>query len=115
MWHNETLAQKMYTEKNADKGFVAKEFKNRGIRAIGYDESQNKYIKIVTHLKFNWEDVRFVEGTDEEYIEQICEYSENAPHDDCPDSLASLIRKVRPRKKGDKMQQKINELYPMIY
>ena len=39
------------------------------------------------------DDVIFVEGTDEAYIDQICDYNEDAEHDDCPDSLASLIRK----------------------
>jgi hypothetical protein len=42
--------------------------------------------------------VVFVQGTDQEYINQICDYNENAEHDDCPDSLASLIRKLWNRK-----------------
>jgi hypothetical protein len=42
--------------------------------------------------------VVFVQGTDNEYIDQICDYNENAEHDDCPDSLASLIRKLWNRK-----------------
>lgn len=83
---------KMYLERNADKGYVAKEMRRLGVRTVSYDERQNKYIKIVSHLKFAWSDVVFCEGTDDAYIAQICDYTENAEHDDCPDSLASLIR-----------------------
>ena len=91
-WYDHFLCERLYCELNADKGYVAKQFRNLGIRARTYNEKQNKYIKIVSHLKFNWPDVIFVEGTDAKYIEQICDYNENAEHDDCPDSLASLIR-----------------------
>lgn len=93
--HNKYLCQKMYNEKNADKGYVAKAFRNKGVKVVTYNESQNKYVKITTHLKFVWDKVRFVKGTDPEYIDMICDYNENAEHDDCPDSLASLVRVVK--------------------
>lgn len=86
------MCGKLHIERNADKGLVARDLKNIGIRVNAYNESENKYIKIVTRLKKVWKDVIFVDGTDEEYIEQICDFNEDAPHDDCPDSLASLIR-----------------------
>lgn len=83
---------RMYTEKNADKGYSAKAFSEQGVRVAAYTEKLNKHIKIVTHLKTAWPDVVFVEGTDKEYIDQICDYTEDAEHDDAPDSLASLIQ-----------------------
>lgn len=92
--YNDYMCGKMHIEKNADKGLVARDLKNLGLRVNAYHESENKYIKIVTRLKKAWPDIIFVEGTDPEYIEQICDYNENAPHDDCPDSLASLVRVV---------------------
>ena len=58
----------------------------------------NKYIKIVTHLKGEWKNVIFVDGTDDDYIDQILDYNEFAEHDDAPDSLASEIRILHPRK-----------------
>jgi hypothetical protein len=65
----------------------------------------NKHLKISTYLKGEWENVIFVEGTDEEYIDQVCDYNENAEHDDCPDSLASLIRKYeRKRERNTETQ-----------
>lgn len=88
---------KMYIEKNADKGMVARDLKNLGIRTVSYDEHMNKHIKISTYLKAIWTDVIFVEGTDAEYIEQICDYSEDAEHDDAPDSAASLARIMYPK------------------
>jgi predicted phage terminase large subunit-like protein len=100
--HNKYLCGKLYIEKNADKGYVAKEFRNRGVRVVSYNESQNKYIKITSHLKFVWEKVVFVKGTDQEYIDMICDYNENAEHDDCPDSLASLIRVLPLRERTEK-------------
>lgn len=92
LWHEKFMCKKMYNERNADKGYVAKELHKRGVRVVSYDEHQNKYIKIVSYLKFVWKDVIFVKGTDEAYINQICDYNEDAEHDDCPDSLSSLIR-----------------------
>ena len=94
MWHEKFMCKKMYNERNADKGYVAKVFRNKGLKVVSYDETQNKYIKIVSFLKFVWKDVIFVKGTDDAYIEMICDYNENAEHDDCPDSLASLIRAI---------------------
>ena len=95
--HNNFMCNKMYKEFNDDKGFTAKEFRKRGIRVQTYHEHTNKYIKIASHLKFHWKDVIFVAGTDDEYIEQICDYNENAEHDDAPDSLASIIRQLAPK------------------
>lgn len=81
-------------ENNADKGLLAKMLKMEGEHASTYHESENKYIKIVTFLKWVWADIVFVDGTDKEYIQQICDYNEFAEHDDAPDSLASYIRKL---------------------
>lgn len=88
---------KMYIEKNADKGMVSRDLRNLGIRTVNYNESMNKHIKIATYLKAIWADVVFVEGTDPEYIEQICDYNEDAEHDDAPDSAASLARIMYPK------------------
>lgn len=90
--YHSLLCDKVWMETNADKGMVAKEIKGKGIRVATYAESMNKHIKIVTYLKAIWKDVTFVEGTDEEYIEQICDYNEDAEHDDAPDSAACMAR-----------------------
>ncbi len=81
-------------EDNADKGLLAKMLKMEGERTSTYHESENKFIKIVTFLKWVWTDIVFVDGTDKEYIQQICDFNEFAEHDDAPDSLASYIRKL---------------------
>ena len=83
-----------WCEKNADKGYLAKELKNHGDLAQTYHERMNKHIKISTYLKENWGKVYFTEDTDPEYIAEILDYNEHAPHDDCPDSLASAIRQM---------------------
>lgn len=97
-WCEKFNVERLFCELNADKGYVAKKLRERGLVVGTYNEHQNKYIKIVSYLKFEWEDVIFVNGTDEQYIEQICDYNENAAHDDCPDSLSSLIRIIGRRK-----------------
>ena len=86
-----------WCEKNADKGYLAKELKNRGDLSNTYHEKMNKHIKISTYLKENWGKVFFTEDTDPEYIAEILDYNEHAPHDDCPDSLASAIRQLGKR------------------
>lgn len=88
---------KMYIEKNADKGMVSRDLRNLGIRTVNYTESMNKHIKIATYLKAIWAEVVFVDGTDPEYIAQICDYTEEAEHDDAPDSCASLARILYPK------------------
>lgn len=88
---------KMFIEKNADKGMVSRDLRNLGIRTVNYNESMNKHIKISTYLKAIWADVIFVDGTDPEYIEQVCDYTEDAEHDDAPDSCASLARIMYPK------------------
>lgn len=92
-------AGKISCEKNADKGYLAKDLRNRGERTSLYHEKMNKFIKITSYLKAEWRHVHFAKCTDEEYINQICDYTENAEHDDAPDSLASLIR-ILWKKKG---------------
>lgn len=94
-------AGKIYCEDNGDKGYLAKELRNRGERAIIYHENMNKFIKITTYLKAEWENVKFVAGTDKAFIDQICDYNENAEHDDAPDSLASQIRRLWKKKESD--------------
>ena len=94
-------AGKIYTEDNGDKGYLAKALRAQGERAVIYHEKMNKFLKITTYLKAEWKNVIFVAGTDEEYIRQICDYNENAEHDDAPDSLASLIRLLYQKKGSD--------------
>ena len=92
--YNETLCSKLYNEDNADKGMVARDLRKQGLKVVTYHESMNKHIKIVTHLYSAWRDIRFVEGTDPEYIDQILDYTEDAAHDDAPDSCASLVMRI---------------------
>lgn len=92
---------KIYCEDNGDKGYLAKALRQKGEKALTYHENQNKYLKITIYLKAVWEDVVFVEGTDAAYINQICDFTEDADHDDAPDSLASLIRLIWRKKSTD--------------
>lgn len=96
--HQTFNAGRIYCEKNSDKGYLKKELKNRGLRAESYQESMNKFVKISTYLKSVWRNVYFVVGTDDEYITQICDYTEDAEHDDAPDSAASIVRKLWKKK-----------------
>ena len=91
-WRKQFRAGRIYCEDNGDKGYLAKELRKKGETVTTYSETMNKMIKIATFLKFNWENVIFVAGTDDDYIEQITEYTEEAEHDDAPDSLSCLIR-----------------------
>lgn len=93
---------KIYCETNGDKGYLAKALREKGERVMTYAETTNKYIKIVTHLKGDWKNIKFIKGTDPEYIEQILDYNEFAEHDDAPDSLACMMRLLHPRKDENK-------------
>ena len=91
---------RMFMEANADKGYSARAFREKGVRVASYHEKLNKHVKIVTYLKAAWPDVVFCDGTDVAYINQICDYTEDAEHDDAPDSLASLIQRSRMKVDG---------------
>lgn len=94
-------AGRIYCEDNGDKGYLLKELTRRGERGIKYHEDMNKFLKITSYLKSEWPKVVFVAGTDSEYIQQICDYNEDAEHDDAPDSLASLVRILWHHKTSD--------------
>ena len=87
-------AGRIACEDNGDKGYLGKELRKRGARTAVYHENMNKFLKITSYLKFAWGNIVFVQGTDPEYINQILDYTEDAEHDDAPDSLASLIRRM---------------------
>lgn len=82
----------LYCETNGDKGFFGREIRKKGIITRMYAERENKYYKISTFLRKWWGNVVFVAGTDPEYIAQIMDYTEDAAHDDAPDSAACVCR-----------------------
>lgn len=82
----------VHLERNADKGFLGREFQRLGDMTRVYDEHQNKFFKIATYLRKWWPNIVFLEGTDKAYIEQIMSYTEMVEHDDAPDSAACICR-----------------------
>lgn len=84
----------MSLENNADKGFLKRDLAlHTNTRLRGYHESTNKYYKISTYGKSVWNRVIIdYDQSDPGYINEIMDYNENAEHDDCPDSYASLVR-----------------------
>ena len=89
---NRLKCQPIRCEDVGDKGFLAKEFLRRGAYGLSYHEGSNKFLKIARYLKKWWPNIVFLEGTDREYIDQILDYTENAEHDDAPDSAACVCR-----------------------
>lgn len=98
-YHKLLRAGSISCEKNADKGYLAKELRGLGYHVNPYSESMNKFVKISTYLRSNWGNITWLEDTDPEYINEILDYNEFAEHDDSPDSAASLIRKMETRPK----------------
>ena len=92
--------RRVYCETNADKGYLAKELRAAGLKTAAYHESMNKHLKITTYLLQAWRQITFTRDTDAGYLAQITAYTESAPHDDAPDSLASLVRAMERRGSG---------------
>lgn len=90
--HSEKQAGSIICETNGDKGYLGKELAKRGFEVKTYAERQNKYIKISTYLRKYWDKIRWTDDTDPEYLAQVLDYTEDAAHDDAPDSAASLLR-----------------------
>ena len=82
----------IYTENNGDKGYLAREIDRLGGWAGAYHERQNKGHKIATYLRKWWPKIRWLRGTDQEYLDQILDYTPQAAHDDAPDSAACVCR-----------------------
>lgn len=82
----------IYLETNADKGFLGREIRRSGLDVRMYPERMNKYLKISTFLKKWWGNIVWLEGTDPAYIAQVMDYTEQAEHDDAPDSAACICR-----------------------
>jgi hypothetical protein len=94
-------------EHNGDKGYLSKElykkaeeYHERGliqskyVDVNGYHEAMNKDVKIKTYLYTHWNSIKWLENTDYEYMNQILDYTDDAAHDDSPDSAASLLRRL---------------------
>lgn len=80
-------------ETNGDKGYLATELEEEyKMYVYDYNERMNKFLKIASYLRKNWERIYWIEDTDRDYINQILDYNEFAEHDDAPDSAASLVR-----------------------
>ena len=99
--HGRLMLGRLHIETNGDKGFMARDFKQMGIPVVPYPETMNKAIKIETYGKQVWPQVVFVDGTDKAYIDQICDWTEDAEHDDAPDSFASLARVMAGRTRNE--------------
>lgn len=115
MWHNHVdtvldvviaeaqrlMCAPLYCEDNGDKGYLANEIRKRGLRAVTYHEKENKHIKISTFLRKWWSNIVWIEGTDRDYINQIMDYTEDAEHDDAPDSASCICRYWDKRNRQD--------------
>ena len=88
----ELMCGPVWCEKNADKGYLGNEIKRLGYPAAAYTEHENKYVKISSFLRKWWGSIEWLEGTDAEYLNQILSYTEDAEHDDAPDSAACVCR-----------------------
>lgn len=97
--HEKIMAGTIHCEKNGDKGYLARDIKRAGVPASEYQERENKYIKIATFLRRAWPLIEWLPDTDPDYLSQILDYTENAEHDDAPDSAASIIRVLDGRPK----------------
>lgn len=93
--HAHYQAGTIHAETNADKGYLAKALRDRGLYVQDYHESQNKMIKIATYLRKYWITIHWLDDTDPDYMSEVLDYTENAEHDDAPDSAASLIRQIK--------------------
>ena len=89
----------LYMETNADKGYLAKEIRQRTskLSVRPYHEKENKYQKIAEYLRKWWTKIEWLDGTDPAYLDQILDYTESAEHDDAPDSASVLCRIMNTR------------------
>ncbi|EMK12913.1 MULTISPECIES: hypothetical protein [Leptospira] len=68
--------------------------KRKTLKVEKMHASGNKNLRIVDQIRGNWGRLRFSRFLSPDYFNQILKYNDQAPHDDAPDSLASLIKKI---------------------
>ncbi|GHV78625.1 hypothetical protein AGMMS49944_04160 [Spirochaetia bacterium] len=90
----------IYVETNGDKGYLARDLKERNMQVKTYSENQNKHLKISTYLYNAWGGIIWAKETDDEYMSQILDYKEGSTPDDAPDSGSSLFREEFSTKKS---------------
>ena len=87
----------LVVEKNSDKGLSAREFQRLCKFSVKpKDNNANKYQRITTTLKKHWQHIRFGIYVTPEFMAQVCEYGENAKHEDAADALEMLINEFEP-------------------
>lgn len=92
----ENNCQVIYYEKNADKGVGVQEFRKYFPAISLYTEHENKHNKISVTIKSRWKDIDFDYEIQPEYLNQVLDYEAGADIDDAPDSLATIIKLVKP-------------------
>lgn len=90
-------ARNLWMETNGDKGYLAQEFRQRGMKVMTYHEKMNKDVKIQTYLYGAWQNIFWLEETDVKYINQIMDYTENSEIVDAPDSASCTCRLLTTR------------------
>ena len=90
-------ARCLWMETNGDKGYLAQEFRQRGVKVMTYHEKMNKDVKIQTYLYGAWQDIYWLEETDANYVNQIMDYTENSEIVDAPDSASCVCRLLTTR------------------
>ena len=93
--HKRLMIGVVRMERNADKGYLAEQFRNLGLPVETYQENQNKYIKISTHARGAWRQLHRLDDASDAsaaYWNEVMDYTSTSTHDDAPDSLASAIR-----------------------
>ena len=86
------MVSPIYCETNADKGYLTRELRSRGLPVRPYAEHMAKPVKISGYLRRYWPDVRLHRDTDAAYLRQLMDYTDRAAHDDAPDSAACMLR-----------------------
>jgi hypothetical protein len=85
--------RKVYVEKQSDRGWTASMLKKEKLNVCEYSEDTKKQHKISTFLYEIWPSIEWAPESDDEYMEQIVDWTAEAKTlDDAPDSAASLCR-----------------------
>lgn len=93
-------AKKVYVEKQSDRGWTASMLRKEFFSVEEYDENVKKEHKIATYLFEVWPRIIWARESDDEYMEQIVDWTAlTKGHDDAPDSASCLCR-ARFSKKG---------------
>lgn len=80
----------LYAESNAAQKLIIDEFNRRKVNTKGVNHSKNKHLRIMDGVLKHWESINWSKRCNDQFLNEVLEYTETSTRDDCPDAVAGF-------------------------